>query len=471
MTSRKESESTTNMLNQSLLLRWCYRNRRSLFIVLATTFGLTLIAMYWLSRSPDRYVSQLLTKIETAEETELVPLMQAMIRAGDRGIDATVRALSSDRIEVREASKRCIREELARWRHIEPERATELVHHLAEALDAQMVRLRPNERDFASVIASDILLWPLQADGKIKIAVLGHCEEILRQSMDQAGVIEYVAQDDAEFDAFLEQLRSKQDDLDSNKGSGEEVASNDATQVSETDNQIATGRYYEDAQVDLGPEEPSITYLLNKQDNSTTPAPLNLPDTEVLKPVPDSITPLIASNQPGRLEIDERTIREMRPIGEANTRDESVGNDSNRFQAEGSVGELRPQPVRPVVALTQLSHIEVMRYLHDQDYAVVKAAEVELTRRRFSQGQIAIGYQVTDPNPEVRLAAIRALNDIREFDPLPWLKWLCQDEIADVRAEAMVIIASSPRDKDREFVRELVDREQDPAVRGRFKFR
>jgi len=81
--------------------------------------------------------------------------------------------------------------------------------------------------------------------------------------------------------------------------------------------------------------------------------------------------------------------------------------------------------------------------LHDEDPDRAEEARKELKRRGFTELELDLARQSTDPDPAVRRKLARALLSTPGVDAGPWLLELCGDEDADVRLEAITLLATT----------------------------
>jgi len=85
----------------------------------------------------------------------------------------------------------------------------------------------------------------------------------------------------------------------------------------------------------------------------------------------------------------------------------------------------------------------VARRLRGDDPARAEEARKELRRRGFTEQELELASQLTDPNPAVRRKLARVLLSTPGVDAGPWLLELCGDEDADVRLEAITLLATT----------------------------
>src|SRR4029077_2216232 len=70
---------------------------------------------------------------------------------------------------------------------------------------------------------------------------------------------------------------------------------------------------------------------------------------------------------------------------------------------------------------------DLLALLHDADAEVCGFCEVALRSRGLQDQHIMVARLISDENPTARLEALQFLDDARDFDPVIWLRRLCQD--------------------------------------------
>lgn len=94
-------------------------------------------------------------------------------------------------------------------------------------------------------------------------------------------------------------------------------------------------------------------------------------------------------------------------------------------------------------AMADLSMVELLKLWHDAPLGHRKTIEHELKDRGISARQIEIGTGLTSPVADERLKWIEQLPRLTGLDPKPWLLWLTQDPVAEVRLAALRVMATT----------------------------
>lgn len=118
---------------------------------------------------------------------------------------------------------------------------------------------------------------------------------------------------------------------------------------------------------------------------------------------------------------------------------------SPQLQPVPETGRLQSQPSPHVErqALDDLSMVELFKLWHAAPVAHRKTIEHELKDRGITARQIEIGAGLTSPQAEERLRWIEQLPRLTGLDPKPWLLWLTQDGVAEVRLAALRVMATT----------------------------
>jgi HEAT repeat protein len=112
---------------------------------------------------------------------------------------------------------------------------------------------------------------------------------------------------------------------------------------------------------------------------------------------------------------------------------------------------------------------DLFRWLHDPDDGVRKVCRDALVNRERTEGEIALGRRLTDPDANERLKLLLDLrypNDVA--DPEPWLERLSRDVEPAVRAGAARVAAeltTARRQSCPPWVTRVADADPDPTVR------
>ncbi|WP_419193828.1 HEAT repeat domain-containing protein [Novipirellula herctigrandis] len=111
----------------------------------------------------------------------------------------------------------------------------------------------------------------------------------------------------------------------------------------------------------------------------------------------------------------------------------------------------------------------VIHWLGSEESALRERAKTELAKRGFSQQQIALGIQISSPDPASRLALVDAIARSRIENPRAWLVMLLDDANRAVRLRTISVIATMNDAEMSNRLRERLDQERDPVVNARIR--
>lgn len=106
----------------------------------------------------------------------------------------------------------------------------------------------------------------------------------------------------------------------------------------------------------------------------------------------------------------------------------------------------------------------VIGLLASKQAVVRDQAVTELVRRGLSNEEIRIANQLAAPQVEVRLGLLDSIVRRSDIDPRPWLLWLTEDPIREVRLRSVSALASMADDAVVLALRKRLTVESDPAV-------
>jgi hypothetical protein len=160
--------------------------------------------------------------------------------------------------------------------------------------------------------------------------------------------------------------------------------------------------------------------------------------------------PLGRLAEPSRLDVETGGARRIGRSGDSSART-GVGlpGDSAYDEAESAA-----------VAAT----VELMRCLATGGRQESADAEVELKRLGFREKHLELARQLFDPDPAVRLRLARALPEVQDMDAAPWLLQLSADESADVRLDAIGLLATTSDPQLLARVQRMARNDSDPRV-------
>jgi len=112
-----------------------------------------------------------------------------------------------------------------------------------------------------------------------------------------------------------------------------------------------------------------------------------------------------------------------------------------------------------------LADDDLLPLLHDADGEVRRLCEMALRSRGLDDDHILLARLISDERPAARLEVLRHLGEVRDLEPGVWLRRLCQDPSAAVRAAAVRAAAGQTRVDLTDQLRDLAQNDASPTVR------
>jgi hypothetical protein len=109
-----------------------------------------------------------------------------------------------------------------------------------------------------------------------------------------------------------------------------------------------------------------------------------------------------------------------------------------------------------------MSDDQLLPLLHDPDDEVQSLCELTLRSRGLPDNHILLARLITDPRPGARLQVLQHLQTAADLEPGVWLRRLCQDPAAAVRAAAARAAVALPQADLRDCLQEMA--RQDPSL-------
>ena len=415
-------------------------------------------------------------QIETAEEDQVPQLLARLCSLGAPGVRALVSNLNSSRECVALSARWLLLEQLARWRNQTAPEAVRCQLVLAEALCESAPQFDAIGKQSAEQLAVRMLLDLPEADTAQRQQLIERCRRVLeavgaadtairRQSLPNWDVAPPVGGSDVPV-ARSTQNRTEQTSPPSSFPSGGTTA-----------RVIGPGANpAELARLPGGGLTPPIgpTNLPNHQfaaDGSGGEAVFNGGQAGGTLTEGSSSTggPQRAANGLDELLPPQRLpSTSQRPKAIPKTKTEppvEVGEGVHRLgdaggDDDGAVQEV-PQSANGGAPLRPISHADeaASRSARQQSPRPnLNAAEMDLV-------EMEIARRLADPDPQVRKQLVRVLPQLRAVDPTAWLLRLCEDGDAEVRLEAMTLLATSGNPALLAKVRKLAWQDSNPRIR------
>jgi hypothetical protein len=396
---------------------------RLLGVALLAMGLIRLTAVLW-GRSAGFVADTWRNELERAPDDRVDAILARIATLGDDAIPVLADALGSDRDVVAQVARRTLWAQIDAWDAAPRRDLGARYHRLAAALAARMGRYGPAARQDAAHMVTHLLSQPLSrplpdAGGRSKL--LAACTQVLRGQQGIPG-----APKKGDSPLFWAQssptaLAIATAPANSREGS-----------VSLTLPGLASGLPLETAPYPEAEGKTASTVEARASGRSEEPRPLQgiSPDRGA-----DSLRcPSRLSSRPDKLDRADRdpsapTANEPKRLVPVLRLIHEEADASGKGPADGprTTGDVRA----------------VAKRLHDEDPARVEEARKELKRRGFMERELDLASQSTDPDPAVRRKLARTLLSTPGVDAGPWLLELCGDEDADVRLEAITLLATT----------------------------
>lgn len=359
-------------------------------------------------------------ELECAPEHRADVILDRLAGLDDEGISALVLALSSSRQGVSKAAAKAIRRQSAAWQSLPANVAAPRQGKLARALADAWPRLDSSARVVAAEIVGRFLSCG-PGEGRAGDAeLLTACAEVLRAgAMSHAGPHQSELRTLATRPASADSTAPVTDRKDSLKTPG---------LASALDAPLGRAEPKSPGHADVpAPLPPAVG----------APNPLRESSVGAAKAVPIAGSTSAASNEP----------RQLPPVRQARLDDDPLRNETNDA---GPVG---------AADLRQLA-----RLLNDESPQRVAEARKDLQERGFSTLEVNLARQLAHADPAVRKKLARVLPDTVGVDAAPWLLELSRDADADVRLEAMTLLATTGDPALLDALRKLVTADPDERI-------
>lgn len=382
-----------------------------LVIALTTIPGLhpsTMLANRWAEELPD------------LPDKEVESRLEQIAGLGDASVPILVNSMASERQVLADASEETLREQIGRWQLLSRTQSSQKVALLAEHLARKVDDFKPRRRNAAADIAMQILLWPIDDNSVDSRKLIANCERVLRGA----------------------------------NGLTSEVASNNvAPSTGPTTMSLSDSHSLglPAAIVDI-PSLPVAQNLYDQLDTSTNDEP-NAFDTTLAS---DEVTPMTNDGiQRLTNAVNAKPIESVSP----------TVNELERMESSPAP----PTAENAIHRLETLDHVAVMSFLRHEHEQTSLAAADELERRGFTENDLYLALQLTDPDSTKRIELARLLPRMTGVDSRRWLFWLSEDKDAGVRAEAVSILVTIRDPQVQKYLKSMAERETSPSVLQHFR--
>jgi len=380
--------------------------------VIACAAGVLLGSVYVATRT---FPASWQQSLNTCDVAEIVPRLHRLIDMPPDGLRRVAQSLGSAREEVAHGAAVVLDEHLTRWEQLPPHIARRNVSVLAAEMAAGVARYSPAIQNEAAELAKRILRWPADPRSADRVQLVAYCDVVLQAAYPEPKPSRLTSYESAANRDLLAETRSA-----SNMRTPEEYASleipggglpidlHTAETGDDAANEMPVDRQTTPQAIDAGlgsrdPHEadPSSPRLLDSA------AEQGLPQVEP-QPHPDRHDMASSQpNRPGRLPVDAELLR-----------------------------KLWNEPQR-------LTSFELIRLAQTGDDATAQRAWKEIQTRDIPPKFLELGLHLTNPDPVVRRRWAERLPSLPGVDARPWLLALSDDEDAQVRMTALVLMATT----------------------------
>jgi len=428
---------------------------RQVTILLATAavaIGMVALGRALWNRSAQFLANSWRERLERVPEDQVDDLLDRLAELDEAGLPALADALASGRACVAQGAARVLRSQPKRWQRLEAHEATRRRRILAKALADGWPHYGPAARDVATETVAILLSRAPPEGGLGDAEFLAACEEVLRPGTSPGGV------------GLQESTNARAgrwpapNSAVASRGQDENHPPRDlSTEHGETLAQAAS-------------PAPGTFPLEPAPMPQGTGGPLKATKPSAREPLDKGATPR-ASDEAGasgalRGAGPAESASEMPDDGSVSAKG-GTANGPRRLSTVRAVGfeGRRRSADEPGNTLRSASELrQVARRLHDQDPRQVEAASKELKRCGFSDAELELARQLTHPDAGVRKSLARALPGTAGIDAAPWLLELSRDPDADVRLEAITLLATTGDPALLEQLRRLVQADTDERV-------
>lgn len=382
-------------------------------MAIALVTGALLASAYGILRLlPSRWQQSL----ETCDQAEIVPRLHRLIDMKPDGLRRVTDSLRSEREAVALGAAKVLKIHLAHWERLPPHVGREKAALVAAEVARHVSEFRPNVQQAAARLAESILRWPSDPTASNRAILVAHCDAILQAAergtdatrKTMVATTENISKAGANGTPHSILTSSEQIfpatpgsglpiDLPHEEASIESVEERPPTIAGPTKSLTTskpTARRNETAVV----EPPRLMPEPNGAADSFRPPPQPLPSVSTdLSPAP---------NQPARLPVDSNLLAKLWSHPES------------------------------------LSNFELLGLAQSNDRQTSKRAWEELHTREIPPKFLELGLHLTNPDPAIRRQWSQRLPSVPGIDARPWLLALSNDVDAEVRMNALVLMAT-----------------------------
>ncbi len=375
-------------------------------VAIACVSGLMLAGVYGLLRLVPASWQQ---SLETCEQSEIVPRLHRLIDMQPDGLLRLTDTLKSEREDLALGAAQVLNVHLARWERLPTHIGRAKAKLVAAEIAKHVSELSPQVKLEAARLVKRILRWPSDPGATDRAILVSHCDTVLQAVDEETGVTQAALYVTSENEPSRSILTSSERVLHITPSSG-----------------LPVDLPHRDADVEpIEAPPPTIASPFKS-------APTANPDTRRddttaaepprLMPTPnEGVDNFRVSPQPMPLVSTEMTPAPNRPA---------------RLPVDSELlSRLWEQP-------QSLSSFELLRLAQSDDGETSRRAWKELHAREIPPKFLELGLHLTNPDPMIRRQWSQRLPSLPGIDARPWLLALSEDDDAEVRMNALVLMAT-----------------------------
>lgn len=371
--------------------------------------------------------------LATCEVEEIIPRLHRLIEMPPDGLQRVVDSLGSNREEVAEGAATVLNEHLRRWEKLPPHVGRNNVSILAEELARHVPEFAAPAKFEAGRLAKHILRWPPDPEATSHTKLVSYCDSVLRAT--ETPVI-------------------------ATHETGEKVPAESTSNV-----RLAAQSPVRPASIELpGGGLPIDRHGMDvdtKIEEQT--ATKSLPEPGQPNELPSPEGPQVSVTSPPRIEEQIPAFQQPAAITpKPSTSEEELSNSLANQPARLSLDSdllttlwNRPQDI---------PSFELLRLAQIGDEATSERAWNEIHARDIPTKFLELGLHLTDPDPVVRRRWIQRLPALPGIDARPWLLALSNDEDAEVRMNALVLMATTGDPRLLQRIEQLARDDREPQI-------
>lgn len=369
------------------------------------------------------------SQIETATDSQIPAVMAHIAQQDEKGIALLVESLASPREIVARQAKEMIVALLESWEELDVPARIERLELLAGGLADRVATFPPAAREDAVDLVRMILAWQFNDRLTDGTGVLASCDRVLTIVPDRPAAIFGVGTEPesvatTETAAAIDPLPAAETD-----------PANGDDQLLDIFQSLGSGMPGQEPAIEI--DSRSTQRAADSRD-SIVPRPTDSSDSRLLpgfgtasRPsdiMPGPVAALDANPIPVSALISVSTVDRLRAARES---------------LKPPVAKPAKEPTDAASRFVGIDSWNLMRQLGDEDAEFASLIKAELTRRGFGPLQFELAARLFNENPQVRVELVRMLPRMTSVRATEWLLRLAEDVDAEVRYQALSMLATS----------------------------